>query len=194
MYRHERLIRNSAHQYPVWEAVMAGWLPKAAMLIALAVALGYLLAAVPNVEAISAVSFFSGYLLGAATGALVGALSILLFSVLNPLGPAFPAVVAAQVLAMGSIGACGHVWRRVITLVGKAEFFAAAFGAVLTLAYGVLADYGFAVSMGRWRDPLPVIAAGLPFSVIHIVSNGLIFGGASALVVRKYPPQRSPDA
>jgi hypothetical protein len=164
------------------------------MLIALAVALGYLLAAVPNVEAISAVSFFSGYLLGAATGALVGALSILLFSVLNPLGPAFPVVVAAQVLVMGTIGACGHAWRRVIMLAGKAEFFAAAFGAVLTLAYGVVADYGFAVSMGRWRDPLPVIAAGLPFSVIHIVSNGLIFGGTSALVVRKYPPQRSPDA
>lgn len=168
---------------------MTGRLTKAAMLIALAVALGYLLAAVPNVEAISAVSFFSGYLLGAATGALVGGVSILLFSVLNPLGPSFPLVLAAQVLMMALMGACGDVWRRVIMLTGRAEFFAATFGVVLTLAYGVIADYGFAVSMGRWKDPFPVIAAGLPFSVVHIVSNGLIFGGTGAFIARKYPPK-----
>jgi hypothetical protein len=169
---------------------MGGRLTKAAMLIALAVALGWLLATVPNVEAISAVSFFSGYLLGAGMGAVVGGASILVFSVLNPLGPSFPLVLAAQVLVMALIGACGSLWRYLVMVVGRAEFLAALLGAVLTLIYGILTDYGFAVSMGRWRDPLPVIAAGIPFSAVHILSNALIFGGASAFVVRKYPPGR----
>ena len=185
--------RGRACPHRDWMVVMTGRLTKAAMLIALAVALGYLLAAVPNVEAISAVSFFSGYLLGAATGALVGGVSILLFSVLNPLGPSFPLVLAAQVLMMALIGMCGDSWRRLVTIAGRAEFLAATFGAVLTLAYGVVADYGFAVSMGRWKDPFPVIAAGLPFSVVHIVSNGLIFAGAGAFIVRRYPPGRTRD-
>jgi hypothetical protein len=52
---------------------MIGRLSKTAVFIALGVALGYALAAVPNIEAVSAVSFFSGYLLGRASGSVVGA-------------------------------------------------------------------------------------------------------------------------
>jgi hypothetical protein len=165
-----------------------GRLSKTAVFIALGVALGYALAAVPNIEAVSAVSFFSGYLLGSASGSVVGAVSILLFSTFNPLGPPVAPVLCAQVAVMALIGASGGLWRRLVAAIGMAEVLAAGFGAVLTLVYSVLADYGFAVSIGRWRDPLPVIAAGLPFSVLHIVSNTLIFGGVGALVVRKYGP------
>ncbi|MFH1312826.1 MAG: hypothetical protein ABIJ00_06320 [Candidatus Eisenbacteria bacterium] len=157
-----------------------------AVLIALALALGYILAAVPNVEAISVVSFVSGYLLGGRSGAVVGGLSMLLFSVFNPLGPPVPAVLGAQVLLMAVIGSSGHLWRILAVAFGKAEFLAMGFGAVLTFVYSIAADYGFAVAIGRWKDPLPVIAAGLPFSVLHIVSNTLIFGGVSTFIVRKY--------
>jgi hypothetical protein len=157
-----------------------------AVLIALALALGYILAAVPNVEAISAVSFFSGYLLGGRSGGVVGGVSMMLFSVFNPLGPPVPAVLFAQILVMAVIGSSGHLWRILAIAVGKAELLAMGFGALLTFVYSVAADYGFAVAIGRWKDPLPVIAAGLPFSVLHIVSNTLIFGGVSTFIVRKY--------
>jgi hypothetical protein len=173
--------------------LMATRLSTAAILIAAAVALGYLLAGVPNVEGISAVSFLSGCLLGAGVGAVVGGLSIALFSTFNPLGPALPHVLAAQVAGMALIGASGHVWKRLAGRFRRPESLAACLGAILTFVYGVSADYGFAVSMGRWKDPLPVIAAGLPFSVVHILSNAIIFFGVSVFVVRKYKlgPERS---
>ncbi len=161
-------------------------LSTAAVLIAAAIALGYLLAGVPNVEGMSAVAFLAGCLLGAGTGALVGAVSISLFSVLNPLGPPLPHVLLAQVAGMSLIGASGHIWRRMTAIVPRPEILAAGIGAVLTLVYGVLADYGFAVSMGRWKDPWPVIIAGIPFSTVHILSNAVIFFGVSVFAVRKY--------
>jgi len=158
----------------------------AAVLIAAAIALGYLLAGVPNVEGMSSVAFLAGCLLGAGGGALVGAVSIALFSVLNPLGPPLPHVLVAQIAGMSLIGASGDLWRRLAAMVPRPEILAAAFGALLTLVYGVLADYGFAVSMGRWQDPWPVIIAGIPFSIVHIISNAVIFFGVSLFAVRKY--------
>jgi uncharacterized membrane protein len=158
----------------------------AAVLIAAAIALGYLLVGVPNVEGMSAVSFLAGCLLGSGGGALVGAVSIAFFSVLNPLGPPLPHVLVAQVLGMALIGVSGSVWRRLVSIVPRPEILAAGMGALLTLIYGVLADYGFAVSMGRWKHPWPVIVAGIPFSIIHVVSNAIIFFGISLFVVRKY--------
>jgi energy-coupling factor transport system substrate-specific component len=165
---------------------MGSKLAKTAMFVALGVAVGYLLAGVPNIEGISAVSFCSGYLLGRAPGSVVGAVSMLLFSGFNPLGPPVPPVLGAQVAVMALIGASGDLWRRLAGRLGKAEILAGGFGAILTLGYSVAADYGFAVSVGRWKDPLPVIAAGLPFSILHIVSNALIFAGVGAFLIRRY--------
>lgn len=186
--------------------VVAGHIRKlstVAALVAVGVALGYMLAGVPNVEGISAVSFFAGYHLGMGPGVVVGGLAIAIFSMFNPLGPPLPQVLVAQIAGMGMIGAAGHVWglfvlkthsarlqavhiRRPLAIrVRPAEALAATLGAVMTFVYGVLADYGFAVSIGRWKDPLPVIAVGLPFSVIHVISNALIFGGLGAFLVRR---------
>lgn len=148
-----------------------------AVLIALGVALGLLLFAVPNVEGISAVSFFAGAILGAGGGALVGALTMSLFSLLNPLGPAPFPVFAAQVAGMSVIGCSGALWVSLVRGPARAGLLAGVFGGVLTCIYDVITNYGIAVSMGRYDDPLPVIAAGIPFSVMHIVANVLIFAG-----------------
>jgi hypothetical protein len=61
---------------------------------------------------------------------------------------------------------------------------------VLTFVYDVLTNYGFAVLMGRWRDPLPFIAAGIPFSVMHIVSNALIFAGMGTFIFYRRKSRR----
>jgi hypothetical protein len=157
----------------------------AASLVAAGIALGYLLAAVPNVEGISAVSFFAGYRLGARLGCLVGGLTMGLFSLFNPLGPPVPHVLAAQVVGTGIIGASGRLWRELAWRLPLGALLAGAMGAGLTLLALVMADYAFAVSMGKWRDPLPVIVLGLPFSAVRIVSNGLIFGGLGAFLLRR---------
>lgn len=168
-----------------WACSMRGKTSTTAILIAVSVAVGFLLAPVPNVEGMSAVSFFSGCLIGWTGGLLVGSLSMLLFSMLNPLGPAPFPVLVAQVLSMGVVGACGRLWQRWAVGWSRPEVAGVVMGGLLTLAYDVVTNYGVAVSMGRWKSPLVVIAAGMPFAVIHITSNALIFGSVGAVAVRK---------
>jgi hypothetical protein len=160
-----------------------------AVLVAVAVALGMLLAAVPNVEGVSAVSFFSGYLLGAGGGCLVGGLSEGILSLLNPLGPAPPPVLAAQILGMAMMGLSGSLFRRAA---GKPRLLAVlvpAAGAVLTIVYDILTNYGAAVAMGRWRSPIPVLAAGIPLGLLHVISNAAIFGGVGAMLMLRHRPE-----
>jgi hypothetical protein len=160
----------------------------AAGLVAAGVAVGYLMAPVPNVEGISAVGFFAGYKLGARLGALVGGLAMGLFSVLNPLGPPVPHVLLAQVVGVGLIGASGRLWGILAPRVRSPEGLAAGMGAVLTLVATVMSDYAFAVSIGKWRNPLPVLAVGVPFSAVRVVTNGLIFAGLGVFLVRMRRP------
>jgi uncharacterized membrane protein len=160
-----------------------------AVLIALSVTLGLLLVAVPNVEGVSAVSFFAGAILGAGGGALVGAVAMGLFSLLNPLGPAAFPVLLGQVAGMTLVGCSGAAWRRLADSPARAALLAGVFGGVLTFVYDVITNYGFAVLMGRWSDPLPFIAAGLPFSLMHIVSNVLVFAGVGAFVFSRRRPR-----
>jgi energy-coupling factor transport system substrate-specific component len=157
-----------------------------AILIALAVAVGMIVLPVPNVEGVSAVSFFSGYLAGWRTGGLVGAMAMLLRSLLNPLGPAPPPVLAAQVAGMAVVGSSGFLLRRLGPTRARAGLWAAASGALVTLFYDALTNYGVAVSMGRWSNPAVVMLAGVPFAAIHVTANAMIFGAVAAIVARKH--------
>lgn len=159
----------------------------AALLIAAAVAVGLLLAAVPNVEGISAICFFSGYLLGWKRGGLVGATAMFLLSLLNPLGPAPPPVFATQVIGMALVGMAGDIVRKIGPSRKRVGLYSMVFGAVLTLLYDTITNYGVAVSVGRWRNPVAILLAGIPFSAIHVATNTAIFGAAGALMARRRP-------
>ena len=79
-------------------------LVQTALLVAVSVAVGYLLAPVPNFELISACIFTAGVLQGVRRGAVVGALAELLYSSLNPYGAAPLPLLVSQVLGMTAIG------------------------------------------------------------------------------------------
>lgn len=149
------------------------------------VGIGFLLSTIPNIEGMSAITFFSGYLLGCLGGMAVGAIGIFVFSVLNPLGPPLPQVLAAQVVAMSLVGVFGGIWRGLDTKASVAIVGAALFGGISTLLYSLMTDFAFAASIGKLRDPLPVIAAGIPFSALHIVSNVAIFTGVASFLIRR---------
>jgi hypothetical protein len=166
---------------------MAKGIAVRAVLTALAVAVGLILAHVPNIEGVSAVSFFAGYLTGWASGGVIGGTAMLLLSLLNPLGPAPPPVFAAQVVGMASVGASGALVRRVGGGAPRAVLVAVGLGTLLTVVYDVLTNYGVAVSVGRWRDPAAIMIAGAPFAVLHTVSNAMIFGAVGAILVRRHP-------
>lgn len=165
---------------------MAKRLATRAVLTALAVAAGLALAHVPNVEGVSAVSFVAGYLTGWAGGCTIGAAAMLLLSLLNPLGPAPPPVIAAQVAGMAIVGSAG-VLLRPFGRARRAALAAMALGAVTTLVYDVLTNYGVAVSVGRWRDPAAIMLAGVPFAAIHTATNAAIFGAVAVFLTRRHP-------
>jgi uncharacterized membrane protein len=146
--------------------------------IALAVAAGYALIHVPNVELITSISFLSGLLLGSFSGALVGTVSMLLYSLFNPLGVPFIPVLIAQVLFMGLAGFVGGLWRiwmRRLTLRPVMIVGLAGTGLTLTFLYDVGTNVGFALSAGLMSQVVRIIIAGIAFSFIHLVSNTLLF-------------------
>lgn len=147
----------------------------AGLLSSLAVALGFLFMAVPNVEMITLVVFVAGGLLGVRAGALVGIVSMLIYSVANPMGAAVPLVTVSQAVGQGVVGAAGAAGpavRRLSKRRAVRSLVFAGLGVVLTLQYDLLTNLALGVSLGTVG---PVVFAGLVFSVVHFVSNAIIF-------------------
>lgn len=157
------------------------------MCIALAVASGYAFLHVPNVELVTSISFLSGYFLGRIRGCLVGAMSMFLFSLFNPLGVPFIPVFIAQVVFMGLAGFAGGMWKRwtearsfrMIFLMGLAGS-----GLLLTLLYDAGTNLGFALGAGLFSQTLGIIGAGLVFSLVHVISNTVLFATLVPVAVK----------
>src|SRR5438093_238260 len=75
----------------------------AALMVAAALT-GVYSESIANFEVLTLVVFGSGVLLGARDGALVGTLTELIYSLLNPYGPAHPLVTLSQVIGESSAG------------------------------------------------------------------------------------------
>ena len=199
-----------------------------AIFVALAVALGFLLISVPNIELLTFTVFAAGSVLGRWRGAVVGALAMALYSGLNPFGSgiALPPLYAAQIGAMALAGLAGGLWGSgyasgiggthagrpapagmsfgappggerprpsgSTTAAGASGSFVArgheviswlavvgrygATGFILTLVYQCAVIAGIAVSApglaaGFWA----AVAANALFSIVHIVSNTVLF-------------------
>lgn len=146
-----------------------------------AVGAGYLLAGVPNVEAMSLVVALAGVALGPVRGALVGALAAGVFSLGSPYGLPAPLLLAAQMAGLAAAGAVGsaaggparaardgappaarRAWPR-----------AALAGLVVTVIYDVLTNLALLLSLD-----LPaglVLHGALPFFLLHAASNVAFF-------------------
>src|SRR5258706_174159 len=140
-------------------------------------------------------TFASGGLLGVRDGAGVAALTMLVYSLLNPYGPAHPLVTAAQVVGMACVGAVGgalfglaHASVRVRAIVlGLA-------GALLTLVYDLITNVATGIVFGQMRATL---IGGIPFALPHIGWNAAVFatvGPALVAVLARYRSRLSPRA
>lgn len=151
------------------------------LFVALTVALGFALVAVPNLELVIATVFISGWLLGAGTGALVGFISELIFSGLNPVGSGFlfPPLLIAQVGAITLVGLAGGLFRRgkIFFLSSWGGYLALALvGVLLTILFDAATTLAFPISAGfSGLQIWTVIAAGSIFSALHVLSNACIF-------------------
>jgi len=145
-----------------------------ATFVSLAVALGFAFVHVPNVELISLVIFFSGYFLGSRRGLLIGLLSMSLFTTLNPMGIPMVPVAMAQICSMAAIGLAGGIFRTWVSRTFAWLRLAIA-GLACTLFYDLITNVAMALSLGLISKLLSVLAAGLAFCILHIVSNLIVF-------------------
>jgi ABC-type Fe3+-siderophore transport system permease subunit len=151
---------------------------------------------IPNFEVLTLTTFCAGVLLGVRDGALVGAVTMLLYTLLNPYGPAHPLVMAAQVAGTATAGiACGVFaraggpgWPAGSQLVALGLL-----GAVLTAWFDLLTNLATGVLYGQMRATL---IGGMLFATWHIVTNLVLFtavGGALVRVLSHYRARLSPQ-
>ncbi len=152
-----------------------------AMFVALIVGSGWALAMVPNVELVTALAFTAGATLGPVLGAAAGASGMFLFSATNPVGSglAFPVLLAAQVTSQAVIGLLGGLFAgadpdKLARRRYRAVLAAAGLGG--TILYDGLTSISFPLFAGaKAAEIIALLVSGLAFTVLHQVSNTLIF-------------------
>jgi len=152
------------------------------LLAALAAAAGYA-DPIPNVETISIVLFLAAAHLGIGGGIVVTIVARGLHSVVNPWGPAPPIVVAGNVagsMAMGIAGALAGPWLAHRLAAPPRVAALALLGALLTAAHDLVTNLATAATMGAASNPIPVLVAGVPFALVHIASNAIVFAVVGA--------------
>ena len=157
-----------------------------ALFTSLAVVLGYVMAAVPNVELMTVTVFLGGIFTGPRYGAVTGLLSIIIFSLFNPYGAALPPLMAAQIAGFTLAGAAGGMMRGIIRRGGMIT--AALSGLFITLFYDILTTLASAyIAFGseNFIDGLAgFFAASGIFILVHTGVNTLIFSQAVTAVTR----------
>lgn len=137
-----------------------------------------MMAGLPNIEPIMLVTMVSGVKYGPKYGLLVGLLTMLFSDLLIYGSISMFLVLPLSILALVSIStslAYGFIglfsgffekYKKRVQLAGIAAF--------LTLLYDLITNISWSFVM---NIPLPaVLIAGIPFSIIHILSNALIIG------------------
>ncbi len=160
-----------------------------------AVGAGYLLAGVPNVELMTLIIALCGAVLGPRSGFAAGAAAAVIYSLGSPYGLPVPLMLVAQAVGLGAAGLWGalggnrvlrcHYKGRRLTSVS----WAVATGVWSTLIYDVLTNLAI---MGAFElAPALVLAGAVPFMLLHLGSNGLIFGSLLPLVLPRLAGLRS---
>jgi hypothetical protein len=159
--------------------------------LALFLGLAYAFSYIPNLEFASAIAFLAGLLLGWKRGLFVAIIGESIFSIANPFGSslAFPTLLVAQLLAFGIIAISGSLSRSYISAAVKNKpliipVALGLTGLLLTLIYNVLTTVSYALPSGfNTEQTIALIISGIPFYLIHLISNTLTFSLLITLVV-----------
>ena len=155
---------------------------RVALFASLAAALGFLLAAVPNIELVTFSLFMGGYALGLRDGSLAACLAVALYYGLNPYGSSliFPPLFAAQLLAALVISGLGAAFARLMPA-GRGpgwlrRLLLLPFAAVAALALPLLPMLALALAGGgSWQGwallGLLMTAWGFIFNLIVFASS-----------------------
>ena len=164
----------------------------AAVFVALAVALGHLLAYVPNIELVTFTVFAAGVALGKWRGAAIGATAMALYSAFSPFGSglAVPPLFAAQIVSMAVAGFAGGASAAIWSAAGGRRGLQAAVGGALgflvTLVYQCAVIVGLAAATPEFRTGvLAALLANAFFSGVHLLGNTVAFSVLGPTVLPK---------
>jgi len=158
-----------------------------AILTALSVVLGYLLAFIPNIEVFTLMIFLSGFMMSKKEGAIIGLSSALIFAFFNPYGPSPPPLFVYQLIHYSTTGVLGGLTKdflrskeyfkptedlyvfRIMVLFGF-------LGAVITFVFDILSTLfgGFMVSI-TIDYFIASYLLGIVFTTVHLIGNVLVF-------------------
>ena len=130
----------------------------------------------PNVEFTSFICFVVGAVYGCVVGGLLGAFTMFVNGFLSPWGFA-GIILPFQMVGMALFGVAGGVFGKLIDkdVSGmRLSVEAAVLGALLTLIYDLITNFGFAMLYGLAF--IPILIFGMTFSIIHICCNTLLLG------------------
>jgi len=158
-----------------------------AILTALSVVLGYLLAFIPNIEVFTLMIFLSGFMMSKKEGAIIGLSSASIFTFFNPLGPSPPPLFIYQLIHYSTTGVLGGFTKdflrnkeyfkptedlyifRIMVLFGF-------LGGIITFVFDILSTLfgGFMVSI-TIDYFIASYLLGIVFTTVHLIGNVLVF-------------------
>jgi hypothetical protein len=158
-----------------------------------AVTLGIQLAPrpIPNVETTSLFTFLVGVLYGCIIGGFFGGFTMFVNGFLSSWGPA-GLNMPFQMVGMAAIGIAGGIYRRSMSKLNpfRVRGEVAVLGAFLTVLYDIVTNIGVAVGYSVLGGvPLSIalisaLSAGVFFSLIHVVSNTVLFASGFVPLLR----------
>ncbi|MCW4048252.1 MAG: hypothetical protein NWE89_00815 [Candidatus Bathyarchaeota archaeon] len=154
-----------------------------AIMTAAAVATNYMLIGAINIKFMDLIVFTTGYVLGPLPGAGVGAMVWAVYGTLNPYGFSLP-VLAATMLGETIYGYAGGAIRNRMNvgMTLKPDIRLAVIGFMLTFVYDLFTNIVSAITAGV---PIMIgLIAGVPFSLVHEVSNAAFFAFGFPPLVR----------
>jgi len=162
------------------------------IMTSLCVSTNYLLLGIPNVKFMDLFVFISGYTMGSLSGALVGALTWLVYGTINPYGFNLPTLIATCI-GESLYGIVGGFSKRLGLRTSSEPFrisdikfwkenlMLGIIGFLLTFTYdlftNVVTAIVFEIPLFTW------IVLGVPFAVIHEASNFLLFFSLGSLLI-----------
>lgn len=156
---------------------------------ALAVVLGYALAAIPNVELFTFMIFLGGFILGKRDGVIIGFLSSTIFVFFNPYGTSPAPLFIYQVIHYCLTGLIGGIIKKWLS---KKEYFKpkedlynfrimlflGLAGALITFIYDIISTLVGSLLVSFSLEFFIVsYIYGIPFTTVHLIGNilGFIF-------------------
>ncbi len=147
-----------------------------ALFAAVAAAGGYLLIAIPNVEIFTLILFLAGWGLGLGNGMAAAVVAAILYFGFNPQGGFFPPLLVAQILGAIAAPTAGSLIRRIHLSKKVFRIFLILSAIIITLWFDILTNLAFPLTAGfDMRGIIATLIAGIPFALIHIGSNAVIF-------------------